>query len=283
MGGVDHPRSRGVYTCKIVLRINEQRIIPARAGFTPRSPRTLPFAGDHPRSRGVYATCVTPAPTSVGSSPLARGLRFPWPAVWVRTRIIPARAGFTEFRTTGAGRRTDHPRSRGVYLRISRRLTLPVGSSPLARGLPNHGGATAGRARIIPARAGFTSTASARRPSNQDHPRSRGVYAAPTARAPLSGDHPRSRGVYGERRPGDFGLDGSSPLARGLLSPKVPVIDRLRIIPARAGFTTWHFAPQAWARDHPRSRGVYFEIDMLHARHPGSSPLARGLRCHYCS
>ena len=51
--------------------------------------------------------------------------------------------------------------------------------------------------------------------------------------------------------------DGSSPLARGL--PKYDALSefRVRIIPARAGFTIARFRSSVRARDHPRSRGVY--------------------------
>ena len=71
--------------------------------------------------------------------------------------------------------------------------------------------------RIIPARAGFTFSL-----------RGHGFAAS---------DHPRSRGVYPVDNPGDFGHDGSSPLARGLLAHDFVNIVAERIIPARAGFT----------------------------------------------
>ena len=74
----DHPRSRGVYSHKIVFSENDlgssplarglllqqqllhrrRRIIPARAGFTPGRSVGRPRAGDHPRSRGVYAAVL---------------------------------------------------------------------------------------------------------------------------------------------------------------------------------------------------------------------------------
>ena len=71
------------------------------------------------------------------------------------------------------------------------------------------------------------------------------------------GDHPRSRGVYvsGPRRFSP--IPGSSPLARGLPNwPDKPLI-RIRIIPARAGFTSAYEAFMDGNADHPRSRGVY--------------------------
>ena len=50
---------------------------------------------------------------------------------------------------------------------------------------------------------------------------------------------------------------GSSPLARGLLRVSKNVVPRVRIIPARAGFTPGGGVHFTEAGDHPRSRGVY--------------------------
>ena len=116
---------------------------------------------------------------------------------------------------------------------------------------------------IIPARAGFTRSLSARTCGSGDHPRSRGVYAVTSA------DITRS--------------PGSSPLARGLPDLVVPEMPLDRIIPARAGFTKTRQTWTVRSRDHPRSRGVYFgraEIDVATA---GSSPLARGLQSKRCA
>ena len=111
----DHPRSRGVYRtgersedgrrgssplARGLHRGRDRpvvaaRIIPARAGFTRESATSCRSTGDHPRSRGVYRSGGQKEGTTMGSSPLARGLR-PHGAVLARgVRIIPARAGFT--------------------------------------------------------------------------------------------------------------------------------------------------------------------------------------------
>ena len=171
-------------------------IIPARAGFTPRSASWAERNGDHPRSRGVYRIASAKAPWAVGSSPLARGLH-PL-GRWQRLDdgIIPARAGFTRGDDRHHRRHGDHPRSRGVYSGKVRRPPRRRGSSPLARGLPAQPPRASGRPGIIPARAGFT-------PSWADCP------------APVS-DHPRSRGVYPAATGSDVPPGGSSPLARGL-------------------------------------------------------------------
>ena len=73
------------------------------------------------------------------------------------------------------------------------------------------------------------------------------------------------------------GLVGSSPLARGLPPWGLVGTSCPRIIPARAGFTTFRIVSSQAITDHPRSRGVYqapmIEVD----GDGGSSPLARGL------
>ena len=151
--------------------------------------------------------------------------------------IIPARAGFTLVSAALRRRRPDHPRSRGVYALGELAHEADHGSSPLARGLPGFILVVLSVRGIIPARAGFTTHLPNFGTFVPDHPRSRGVYA--------SGDDPIATRV------------GSSPLARGLLSPS-PVCDaRHGIIPARAGFTAGS--------------------PTLRPRASGSSPLARGL------
>ena len=113
-----------------------------------------------------------------------------------------------------------------------------TGSSPLARGL---------RARV--------------------HPRHRPPQ-----------DHPRSRGVYSSAEVKTSSPCGSSPLARGLHSERLRRGAHVRIIPARAGFTSGGSASVTRTTDHPRSRGVYFDFAFAAAWLTGSSPLARGLR-----
>ena len=73
-----------------------------------------------------------------GSSPLARGLLFRAPSARNATRIIPARAGFTPRPEPRCSPHQDHPRSRGVYMSPRTIAWIPMGSSPLARGLRCH-------------------------------------------------------------------------------------------------------------------------------------------------
>ena len=175
----DHPRSRGVYRLPHLFRgprrgssplargLRSIRaaeapaggIIPARAGFTSATRTTCATRSDHPRSRGVYASPAAIGALCRGSSPLARGL----PRAAKRTvrdiRIIPARAGFTGgYHVQGKGA-SDHPRSRGVYIRPVSQPRAPAGSSPLARGLLHHLQRLPEGGGIIPARAGFTPAA----------------------------------------------------------------------------------------------------------------------------
>ena len=253
-------------------------IIPARAGFTARSAPAPGPAQDHPRSRGVYSMLTSSASYHLGSSPLARGLRWDLRHIQRGGGIIPARAGFTRPGPLPGGLPGDHPRSRGVYalsiamrMRVkgssplARGLLLPVreslldrtdhprsrgvypvrvrlpivvlGSSPLARGLPRTSWTCRCSCGIIPARAGFTPGYDGNVDLNRDHPRSRGVYPVRTA----------SRAMR----------VGSSPLARGLPFLRASPATRARIIPARAGFTASGGTKRAPQRDHPRSRGVY--------------------------
>ena len=214
------------------------RIIPARAGFTAAATWEWITGRDHPRSRGVYPIEDRDAIARFGSSPLARGLPETAPRSCPRIRIIPARAGFTDA---------------GVL-----RLLPLFGSSPLARGLPDGTPVGIPGEGIIPARAGFTPAAPRRRTQCGDHPRSRGVYGA------CSGTRTEP--------------SGSSPLARGLPTMRPHTGREIRIIPARAGFTTPLSDCSAGFSDHPRSRGVYQRAGRGRGQPLGSSPLARGLQ-----
>ena len=212
---------------------------------------------------------------------------------------IPARAGFTGSLTTLTPRRSDHPRSRGVYAVSPSSQARRTGSSPLARGLQISAAPGFSFRGIIPARAGFTTPPSSASRATTDHPRSRGVYwPAALDAAGLVGSSPLARGlrhlrggeeVRGRIIPARAGFtrptdpseafrSGSSPLARGLhIDGDETVIGR-GIIPARAGFTSHRHGRGRGQRDHPRSRGVYARRMSSQMVWTGSSPLARGLR-----
>ena len=175
-------------------------IIPARAGFTATNRAAGAGTPDHPRACGVYFTNLKDGVQSIGSSPRVRGL--PW---------RPRQASLSS---------EDHPRACGVYLLRSCPGGSSAGSSPRVRGLL----ATIMSGRlvsgIIPARAGFTGTPAGSRGRRPDHPRACGVYLSVRS---------------GSRFPA-----GSSPRVRGLRLLSCCSFCRLRIIPARAGFTVVH-------------------------------------------
>ena len=152
----DHPRSRGVYVTRTSTKSTRRGSSPLARGLLSWPRRWRRWPRDHPRSRGVYTGRPRGCGPRPGSSPLARGLLCERPAQPIRTRIIPARAGFTILRRLPRRRPRDHPRSRGVYLWTTRPARAPSGSSPLARGLLPNILTHQRRPRIIPARAGFT-------------------------------------------------------------------------------------------------------------------------------
>ena len=175
----------------------------------------------------------------------------------MRSRIIPAHAGFTSPPPPGPCSRRDHPRTRGVYAWLVQSQLVAVGSSPHTRGLQDGAGATVLGGRIIPAHAGFTRT---RQGSDRG-----------------GKDHPRTRGVYSNREPADYGWGGSSPHTRGLLRGRGGGLQYRRIIPAHAGFTRKRKLVDREGADHPRTRGVYEDIWIPVVKAIGSSPHTRGL------
>ena len=176
------PLARGLHQVPGSLH-RDSRIIPAHAGLTRRWGFLRAAGADHPRSRGVYPEHDLEVAASLGSSPLARGLRADLEGRVERVRIIPARAGFTRAGRSSGPWGPDHPRSRGVYSRGSKFGSVGTGSSPLARGLRTATAPQPSFLRIIPARAGFTAFSKAPSAAAADHPRSRGVYGRTSSTA----------------------------------------------------------------------------------------------------
>ena len=131
-----------------------------------------------------------------------------------------------------------------------------IGSSPLARGTPEHHHRRHVGDRFIPARAGNTSGSSASSWRLAVHPRSRGEHMIATACF--------------------FGQGGSSPLARGTPMGRPHHRERDRFIPARAGNTSKLTSASDPSPVHPRSRGEHSPSSGRSVRFCGSSPLARG-------
>ena len=158
--GGDHPRSRGVYSMVWNGVVSPIGSSPLARGLLADLRESCQRTVDHPRSRGVYATAPAVLALVTGSSPLARGLPLPVHGEKLLPGIIPARAGFTGAAPSSAPAPPDHPRSRGVYCTQWAAQGHRDGSSPLARGLHADGKVIGCDGRIIPARAGFTSTSS---------------------------------------------------------------------------------------------------------------------------
>ena len=132
---------------------------------------------------------------------------------------------------------TDHPRSCGEHSRESRRPAPSSGSSPLVRGAPMPKYGPSLFARIIPARAGSTTTFDQSYTQVRDHPRS-------------CGEHENLTELYDPS-------EGSSPLVRGALVPVRHFHEAHGIIPARAGSTSGLPSALLASGDHPRSCGEH--------------------------
>ena len=173
-----HPRSRGEHDCT-AYRVgfvtgssplargtpwqssssrSASRLIPARAGNTHSRSRASRGHAAHPRSRGEHGVPGRSTRAEGGSSPLARGTQRKAIYAFVTARLIPARAGNTASPRPSPEGSTAHPRSRGEHGVDSWYAVGDTGSSPLARGTQLHRCEKPGRDRLIPARAGNTST-----------------------------------------------------------------------------------------------------------------------------
>ncbi len=151
-----HPRMRGEHVAL--------HYVPAAGyGSSPHA-RGTRFAGIfvargnavHPRMRGEH--CVRPisAYFVCGSSPHARGTPFWAPGPHRQVWFIPACAGNTPTTVMPASRRAVHPRMRGEHIASCAVAAHFVGSSPHARGTPQHVAHPRRGLRFIPACAGNT-------------------------------------------------------------------------------------------------------------------------------
>ena len=152
--------------------------------------------------------------------------------------------------------RADHPRSCGANPRPVSQFCHAAGSSPLVRGQLMFPILCGGWWRIIPARAGPTTTRLFSGNGMADHPRSCGANTM--VGMPVS---------Y---------MVGSSPLVRGQHDLPIRPRDMRRIIPARAGPTYAYGYEFYRYPDHPRSCGANERISVIRLHNDGSSPLVRG-------
>ena len=153
-------------------------LIPARAGNTERGFVLDLVCGAHPRSRGEHITFAIWGGVRLGSSPLARGTRDTITLNAGRWGLIPARAGNTWLQNLRRRFLGAHPRSRGEHPFCVHHDAHLLGSSPLARGTRACPDLRAGRAGLIPARAGNTKQGMQANIIMGAHPRSRGEHAS---------------------------------------------------------------------------------------------------------
>ena len=149
------PRVRGKRLLVLLLGF-PLRLIPARAGKTPRTLRTPRSPSAHPRACGENDLRVAPQLVAEGSSPRVRGKPVRAGQGNPHRGLIPARAGKTQDPSSSSGPPQAHPRacgenSCGGVFRGSR-----VGSSPRVRGKQHADYDARIRERLIPARAGKT-------------------------------------------------------------------------------------------------------------------------------
>ena len=191
----------------------------------------------HPRERGEHESDVEYSINDGGSSPRARGTLQARGVITVEPRFIPAGAGNTSSCKNPCASSPVHPRGRGEHDGLLLGSQFGGGSSPRARGTPQHLDRQAAVERFIPAGAGNT------RPT-----------AAPRARTPV---HPRGRGEHcSSGLPGGLS-GGSSPRARGTPRQGQQRADRRRFIPAGAGNTAPTTEAAAARTVHPRGRGEH--------------------------
>ena len=135
---------------------------------------------------------------------------------------------------------------------------LSWGSSPRMRGTQSRCRPCMRRTGIIPAYAGNTRPALARRS--------------------IARDHPRVCGEHGQNAQGTERQGGSSPHMRGTLCRCGLSTRRIGIIPAYAGNTCVVSTLACPSRDHPRICGEHYKHRGSITPNPGSSPHMRGTR-----
>jgi len=253
----------------------------------------------HPRVRGEHTTCVDTISTSAGSSPRARGTRAVGGHDSTRLRVIPACAGNTFGGDVEAAGLPGHPRVRGEHVLTVPSLGTVNGSSPRARGTPEHLGEVVRVQRVIPACAGNTPARVSRWRGFSGHPRVRGEHferirhrpggygSSPRARGTRAGEVnqglrcrviPACAGNTSHLEPKSRGSTGSSPRARGTHGWHEGRVRQFRVIPACAGNTQLAHCFVDFHAGHPRVRGEHSELSQINSRGDGSSPRARGTR-----
>ena len=174
-------------------------------------------------------------PNLRGSSPRVRGKLVVLLNVPQEHRLIPARAGKTQRRSTPPRASWAHPRACGENGRRGERGLALGGSSPRVRGKLDGVDADLQGGRLIPARAGKTLRARCAAGGPGAHPRACGE----NLRGPGGRDYPQ----------------GSSPRVRGKRGAGLPAPSLDRLIPARAGKTPCGRSRRPAPPAHPRACG----------------------------
>ena len=254
-------------------------IIPAYAGSTGVDGKMWPWYEDHPRVCGEHTAASMGLSGEAGSSPRMRGALMSCTVPTLCYRIIPAYAGSTGSYEARVYMQQDHPRVCGEHTEACGMKTLSRGSSPRMRGARAPARLAISLSGIIPAYAGSTKRAEARR----DELIRQGIipaYAGSTttslALQRLPWDHPRVCGEHGFRRWCLHLFAGSSPRMRGAHQQGRSGQARGRIIPAYAGSTKCKGAGVRRVQDHPRVCGEHYgRFRHVHLGR-GSSPRMRG-------
>ena len=193
-----------------------------------------------------------------GSSPRVRGKPETRSYPPSTPRLIPARAGKTPTSSATAPGGRAHPRACGENTTSAAPSALPRGSSPRVRGKHDGGHQGQARARLIPARAGKTSSQESTSATDSAHPRACGENGVLDVVNALAG--------------------GSSPRVRGKRPGRRSMPPRCGLIPARAGKTAELQLLRVVLGAHPRACGenhqAVHRVVLVH----GSSPRVRGKR-----
>ena len=199
------PRARGTLAHFIRSEILA-RFIPACAGNANYKSSRACLGTVHPRVRGERKWRTEAREDYDGSSPRARGTRFPGHTQRAPSRFIPACAGNARAQSGSGDRAPVHPRVRGERAQVVDQIIQLVGSSPRARGTRALTLCVMNAKRFIPACAGNARSARAWCRRRAVHPRVRGERLDPLDRAvEIAGSSPRARGT----RPTGVANDGA--------------------------------------------------------------------------
>ena len=210
------PRGRGKRRCVNGTRMMRRRL-PARPPYTPVPPGPQRRSPAHPRAGGENHAVTLDRVALAGSSPRGRGKRAAPAGYFPVPRLIPARAGKTSDVDVAAGPHGAHPRAGGENTAAGHILDASGGSSPRGRGKRPSPSALRWLGRLIPARAGKTSS----------RPCTALAFAA----------HPRAGGENTQLATTPTPPPGSSPRGRGKLACQLVDACAAGLIPARAGKT----------------------------------------------